>query len=177
MSDTRRAALTLHSLSEADRQWIMDSLPAETSARLRLLLDEVTDLGLLPGTPDLVAQVGLMPAMPGAAALGAMKFEQIGAARLAQVMRAEPTEVIEAVLALRGAPARAHVLARIGGYRPFAAAARAPGYRLAPRLAVSLRAAVEAQARELPAGPAGTEMLHAARQQMARWMERVAAWK
>lgn len=178
MSGTRRAALTLHSLSETDRQWIMDSLPSETSARLRSLLDEITELGLQPGTPGLVAQVDLSPPDPDSGSQAVMTFEEIGAARLAHVMQAEPAEVIEAVLTLSGAPARTDVLSRIGGHRRIAAAARAPGHRTAPRLNASLRAAVEAQARQLPAvGPGGSEMFHGARERMARWIERVAAWK
>jgi hypothetical protein len=177
VSSMRRAALKLHSLSEADRQWMMAHLPPETSARLKPLLNEITDLGFPAGVPDLAAPGDRRPSTTEEApAPAALKLEEIGAVRLARMLRSEPAAVIAAVLDLSGAPERAEVLSRIDDRRNIAAALRTPARRLAPKFAASLRAAVEVQAKHMPAN-APPMRGRGARQLVMRWIERVAIWK
>lgn len=47
-SGLRRAALALHSLGHADRDWLLDQLPLEARQSLEHLLGELRDLGFPP---------------------------------------------------------------------------------------------------------------------------------
>jgi hypothetical protein len=42
----RRAALQLYSLSESDRDWVLDKLPKERAERILVLIDELSELGI-----------------------------------------------------------------------------------------------------------------------------------
>jgi hypothetical protein len=45
MMDSRRAALSLHSLGENDRDWIISQLPKDKGRALQVLVNELDDLG------------------------------------------------------------------------------------------------------------------------------------
>ncbi len=63
----RRAALTLHALGPADREWLLRRLPAQSRQALGQLLAELSELGIPPD--DAVIRVALSeaasePSMP-----------------------------------------------------------------------------------------------------------------
>jgi hypothetical protein len=132
------------------------------------LHDELAELGVSPQGPDIVMQVG---ESQKPAAGESPRFEEIGAWRLARVLEAEPAEVVHAVLGLPGAPPRPAMRSPVRERS-------ASSHRHGPRFAASLRAAVEAAARQVPAGDgANAGAMRSARERMTRWFERVAAWK
>lgn len=55
MNDTRRAALTLHALPEADRQWVLQRLEPMLQQTLQGHLEELAELGI-PSDPSLIKQ-------------------------------------------------------------------------------------------------------------------------
>lgn len=59
----RRAALALHALGEADREWLLERLPAQSRQTLGELLAELGELGIPPD--DAVIRAALSEAAPG----------------------------------------------------------------------------------------------------------------
>jgi len=104
----RRAALSIHALEPADRDWILASLPAEERDSLGVLLQELQDLGIAPDA--LPHDAGTDPQPEGSTA-GLAALQDIDLARLAKVLRAEPPIVIAALLAAHAWPWRERLLA------------------------------------------------------------------
>ena len=103
----RRAALLLHAMAPADRDWVLTRLPANGRAGLETLLRELGELGI-PRDSALLEQVVTVKAhaaepnldAPDRAAL----FTAIAAAdpaRLAIVLRDEPVDLVAMLLAAR----------------------------------------------------------------------------
>lgn len=85
-SPLRCAALSLHALHAADRDWILASLPSAAGDRLRLLLRELQDLGI---PQQAVAAATWADPPPGTVAfLWALQDDEV--VRLADLLRAEP---------------------------------------------------------------------------------------
>jgi hypothetical protein len=84
----RRSALALHSMSSADREWMLARLPAEAGARLTALVDELRSLGL-PPDPQLVKSAVSAPAV---AALGHAARPPV--LRLAALLSDEPARLV-----------------------------------------------------------------------------------
>lgn len=110
----RRAALLLHSMVPADRQWLLDRLAPAQRSTVQALLDELTALGL-PGDPELVrgALAEPAPVQPDdTAALRATPGE-----RIAQLLIDEPDRLIARVLRCGPWPWQETVLTHIGASR------------------------------------------------------------
>jgi len=122
----RRAALLLHAMVPADRDWVLGQLPASGRERLRELLRELVELGI-PRDATLLSQVVSAPSaarepildvevLPDARA-GATPAETVAAAdpaRLATLLRGEPVELVALLLSLRDWTWRDAFLRQIG---------------------------------------------------------------
>jgi hypothetical protein len=108
-----RAALTLHAMPGADRQWLLDALSGEELATLRPLLLELEALGI-------PRDAGLSPALQGQAAsghdpAGALQgLDGEGVRRLAGMLRAEPPRLVAVLLSAGRWPWRDQLLAQLG---------------------------------------------------------------
>ncbi|WP_116138494.1 hypothetical protein [Trinickia diaoshuihuensis] len=107
--DVRKAALLLHTLSDADRNWMFEQLPAQQRRRLLDLVDELRELGI-PGSPALLDAMkddsaAERPPAPlpdtdsweGWCAV----IERAGPSAVWPMLRTEPEPLIARVLALR----------------------------------------------------------------------------
>jgi hypothetical protein len=100
-----RAALVVHALADADRDWLLQSLPEAERTMLAPLLTELRELGippdarLLDGAVDATAAGS--QAAPEAHALDAL--DQAGFAALAVILAMEPPRVAAALIAARPA--------------------------------------------------------------------------
>lgn len=122
----RRAALLLHAMAPADREWILRHLPDAGKDKLQELLRELAALGI-PRDAALLKQIAAAPAAAREPILEveALALEQAGAspaeviaaadpARLAAILRDEPTELVTALLSLRDWPWRDALLRHVG---------------------------------------------------------------
>lgn len=88
-SPLRRAALSLHALHDADKDWILASLPSAAGDRLRLLLRELQDLGI---PRQAVPVATWADPQPGAVAfLWTLRDDEV--MRLANLLRVEPPAI------------------------------------------------------------------------------------
>lgn len=145
---TRRAALALHAMCDADRAWMLASLPAAHRRLLEPLLDELQRLGL-PRDRELAEGVAEQAAPAAETGVPAHPLKPAQAAQLA------------AWLAGESAPVAARMLAACPGWHnavldAMAATARAEivremqGVTAAPALASFLRAQALQRLRDLP---------------------------
>lgn len=122
----RRAALLLHAMAPADRDWVLGQLPASGRETLRALLRELVELGI-PRDATLLGQVVSAPAtvreptlnveVLADARAGASPAEAIAAAdpaHLATVLRSEPVALVALLLSLRDWAWRDAFLRQIG---------------------------------------------------------------
>lgn len=118
----RRAALLLHAMGQADRDWVLGQLPASGRERLRDLLRELAELGI-PRDATLLSQVVSAPAavrepsldveaLPAATPSGTIAAAD--PAHLAAVLRGEPVELVALLLSLREWAWRDAFLRQIG---------------------------------------------------------------
>jgi hypothetical protein len=107
--DTRRAALTVHALTDADRAWILDHVSDDQRLNLQTLLEELTALGI-PRDPELIddALKHVAVTVP-TLALGSVSPDE-----LAEAIRREPPNVQLMCLALTD-PQRREVLSGLLG--------------------------------------------------------------
>jgi hypothetical protein len=106
VDERRLAALTLHSLAEHDRAWILDRLsPAQREEQLALL-SELKSLGI-PRDRSLV-DAALVPAMDNAPPVQASL--PVPPQRMAQWLLGEPVAIVARCLSLVDAPVRDEVL-------------------------------------------------------------------
>ena len=103
MSSHRRAAVAIHALNEADRQWVLAELPSNDRATLFQYLIELDELGF--SSPGMVSMekivAGTSPANDSAATdvvWGA------SAADMFSILQAEPASLVAQVLSLREWP-------------------------------------------------------------------------
>ena len=109
--DVRKAALLLHTLSDVDRNWMLEQLPAEQRRRLLDLVDELRELGI-PALPalldavkdDLAGERSPAPS-PDIDTDGwegwCAAIERAGPSAVWPILRSEPEQLIARVLALR----------------------------------------------------------------------------
>jgi hypothetical protein len=137
-----RAALTLHALADADRQWLLQGLTGEQKDLLRPLLQELEELGI-PRTADLAGIFG-DSAGEEVDAFQAVDARSLGT--LAKLLAAEPPRVAAAFLARRSRASREPLLrelpsplaGEIERLMPGVAAARLLQEAVAARLAVQV---------------------------------------
>jgi hypothetical protein len=121
----RRAALLLHAMAPADRNWVLRQLPPGGHDRLRELLRELAELGIprdaallkhfavAPVARDTTRQVEALPYELS----GAAPAETIAAAdpaRLAVILGGEPVELLALLLSARDWPWRTAFLGHLG---------------------------------------------------------------
>lgn len=101
-SPLRRAALSLHALHDADRDWILASLPSAPGERLRILLNELQDLGI---PSRAVPMETWADPLPGTVAyLWTLQDEEL--VWLANLLRAEPPVIATTLLGVHPWPWR-----------------------------------------------------------------------
>ncbi|PCE23731.1 hypothetical protein BWP39_29060 [Paraburkholderia acidicola] len=200
----RKAALLLHAVSQADRQWLLGRVDDARREQLSSLIDEIETLGI-PADYMLVRDVVELPRSLALAfgadspaahgsdeAFDAIEhlFRVVDAAapaRLAQILRDEPAGLIASLLDMYPWSWRHAVLSQLGVVRrrqieelsmlPRASADAAP----APALRVFLLSAIERKLEALPlaqpvAGP--TEVRQSAgRFELARSWRRFIEWR
>jgi len=111
----RRAALTLHALSDADRGWLLAALPGTQRAVLQPLLAELRQLGIPREDAFLAgAQEHGAPAAAAGNDQWLLELDDVGVTALAGVLQAQPAQFTQALLALRPWPWRAQLLEALG---------------------------------------------------------------
>lgn len=99
----KRAALTLHSLADSDREWVLSQLPDAQSDALRALVDELRALGFPqdvnlatpPAEPKAAPPVASTPPAVG-------KLEQATPKALYRVLQDESPALVSTLLEYRG---------------------------------------------------------------------------
>jgi hypothetical protein len=121
-SEVRRAALVLHGLTPADREWVLERLPPSSCEELQPLLDELASLGM-PGDPELIRSAlqrvadGAQGVEPAFAVIAHASSEHVY-----DILVDEPDRLIAIVMSSSNWPWRDALLSRID-------AARAQGIR------------------------------------------------
>jgi hypothetical protein len=95
----RHAALALHSMAAADRDWMLQQLGAERRAVIERLLAELRELGVAAQPQRLADECDVLPA-PGAGLPPREALRQLPADVLHQLLRREPDRLIADVLQL-----------------------------------------------------------------------------
>lgn len=155
----RQAALVLHALADADRAWVLASLPEAQRGLLQPLLAELHQLGI-------PREQAFLDGEPEDAACGPQVREDSwlldldgdGVAALAVVLQAQPVQFIQALLAMRAWPWRAQLLESLGEEKRKAALAAmaAPPPRFQAAMLQALNAkwqAARKQGSVVPPGP------------------------
>ena len=93
----RRAALTLHALGAADREWVLGSLPVHQCQTLEGMLRELRELGIPPGE-DLLRDAAPPNSAPQIED-NAQVLDRCDASALTGVLRSEPAGLTCALLA------------------------------------------------------------------------------
>ena len=100
MSDLRKAALTLHALTDGDRTWLLDRLEPAQRQSLEALLCELANLGIPPDARLLQRAVAAAndgnEAPPARATLDTLAPEDVQA-----LLRGEPAGLVARVLAVQ----------------------------------------------------------------------------
>lgn len=163
---SRHAALLLHAMGPADRQWLLDALTAERRARVEPLLQELRELGI-PADEELLRPVLAIAAPRESGPLA--RLERLSASEataLAQALLLEPRPLAARLLAMRDWPWKQAVLASCSPQDRTSLAAGAP----ATPSATLDRAICLAAVKLLASLPAGTPAPRgAARWQALRW--------
>lgn len=101
----RRAALLVHAMPPADREWLLGSLAPHHRVELELLLDELRELGI-PRDEAMLREIVAAPpqARPATAVERMETITPAQVARLAHLLRQEPPQLAATLLALRAWP-------------------------------------------------------------------------
>lgn len=113
-NEARQAALLLHTLGAADREWVVAQLPPSQRAQALRLLKELGDLGM-PGDAALVDD--LRGAASPSAAQGGDGLAEARAVDVAAVLRNEPDALVARLLRQADWPWRAELLDLLGPSR------------------------------------------------------------
>lgn len=164
-ANLRQAALLLHGLPGADREWLLEQLPEAERAPLRTLVAELAALGI-PTDRGLVEEViggGGATAPAGAADRALANADP---ALLAEILRQEPAGLVAALLESGDWPWRGQLLEALGTAhrrdaedelarcRARRSAASGPGRGVALALRERLVAALAARLQEVAGEPA-----------------------
>jgi hypothetical protein len=178
----RLAALRLHSVGEADREWILDRLGRGERRRLVTLLRDLKRSGVRAAHADAVQHELATRPEPRRAEPAAgvpVELEQADVEAVARALRAEPEWVRSAILGVHPWKWRRSVLERIGRADParrVAPTAAAPRPAVAAALARSLaRRLAEPQAAS-PFDRVMDNLDPLTRPQRARIWQRVRQW-
>lgn len=123
-TDPRRAALLLHAMAPADRDWLLERMPAPAGQALRGLLIELAELGIPPDT-ELLGSVLQVPrshealAAPAVDAEGSedapflMALDAGGIDALVRAWQGQPSRLVARALCLRPWPWRPLALEKL----------------------------------------------------------------
>lgn len=162
----RRAALLLHAMAPADRDWVLRQLSPGGHDRLRELLRELNELGI-PRDPALLKHFAVAPlardaarqveALPDelSAATPAETIAAADPARLAAILSGEPAELLALLLSVRDWPWHAAFLGHLGPLKARQVKERlapaGPGLRIGAKGEGMLLAALQRRLRDTPA--------------------------
>jgi hypothetical protein len=136
VSGVRHAALVLHGLATADRQWLMSRLPVERQRELTFLLQELQDIGIPPDADLIRTAIGSEP--PGRDAITPSPHGTLAAATAEQMhalLSGEPDGLVALVVGSTAWPWNEALLTRLGAQR----AARVRGLALSSASGAMLR--------------------------------------
>lgn len=123
-TDPRRAALLLHAMAPADRDWLLERMPAPAGQALRGLLIELAELGIPPDT-ELLGSVLQVPRSHEALAAPAvhaevsedapflMALDAGGIDALVRAWQGQPSRLVARALCLRPWPWRPLALEKL----------------------------------------------------------------
>ena len=111
-SESRHAALLLHTLAPDDRHWLLERLPAGERRQLEALVAELGAIGI-PPAPELLDDLATAPARPAAGAQALPGLACAAVDDVEAVLADEPAELVARVMALGAWPWIDDVLARI----------------------------------------------------------------
>jgi hypothetical protein len=139
----RRAALALHAVGEADRDWLLGSLPAGQQAALRLLLDELKSIGI-PHDERVLDELCAASDVPAAPDPGRILLDR-GAEQpevLAALARSEPPAIVAGLCCAGGVQWREQLLLSLAPELRVQAEAQLPRLNGAPALRAAVIASV-----------------------------------
>ncbi|WP_420997925.1 hypothetical protein ACKI2N_032280 [Cupriavidus sp. 30B13] len=128
----RRAALALHAMAAADREWVLDQLPKADRLTLRRLTEELARLGVPQDRQLLELTRQALPAVDAGESVGARRVDPaVGLSRDALVVRVaalppeivvqlllrEPVALAARLLAISTWPWKASLMQRLGPVR------------------------------------------------------------
>lgn len=115
MSGVRQAALVLHGLAPADREWMLSRLPDDRADDLRVLLQELQEIGI-PAEPALIRSA-IEPRTGGDDRRGLRGIAEAGADEIYSILCNEPDPLIATVMSSSAWPWAEGLLARLGPAR------------------------------------------------------------
>ena len=103
MTEMKRAALTLHSLADSDREWVLSQLPDAQSDALRALIEELQGLGF-PQDVSLASPPAEPKARPAVESTppAVSKLDQATPKALFRVLQGESPVFVSTLLEYRG---------------------------------------------------------------------------
>lgn len=112
----RQAALLVHALPSADREWLLGSLEPHDRVEMEGLLDELRELDIPPDSALLEKIVEAAP--PRAARTSTIELlERLPASRipvLVELLRSEPPRLVSTLLGMRAWPWKGEVARALG---------------------------------------------------------------
>jgi hypothetical protein len=172
MSGARQAALVLHGLAPADREWMLARLPEPRQQELGALLEELQSLGLPPDAGLIHEAIGDAPA----AASPAANLMQASAEQMHALLAEEPDRLVALLVSSSAWPWKERFFVLLGAAR----AQRVRELALLSAAGPALREAVLASAcsrlEQQPQGAAGATPARAPINALAQLRQRWAAW-
>lgn len=112
--DSHKAALLLHALAEGDRAWLLAQLPLPQQQQLQTLLGELATLQM-PVDREFVREVMAASAAGEPQSKGDADdaLEHADPRALAQVLNAEPVELVASLIAMRAWPWKERLLSEL----------------------------------------------------------------
>lgn len=110
----RRAALLVHAMPAADRDWLLGTLASHHRVQLELLLEELRALEIPPDAALLREIVEAAPAGPADAQARLARLAPREVAKLVHLLRDEPPQLVATLLAAQPWPWKGAVLAALG---------------------------------------------------------------
>ncbi len=102
MSDLRRAALTLHGLTDSDRAWMLERIAPAQRRALESLLTELANLGIPPDAA--IVQQAIAASRDGTAPSARAALDALTPEQAASLLAGEPAGLVARLLAARAWP-------------------------------------------------------------------------
>lgn len=170
----RRAALMVHALGGADREWLLQQLPRDQRDRLQALLADLQALGI-PADAALLQQAIAAPAPEPARATAPQPpaLEDADPAALARALQNEPARLVAQLLHARAWPWRAALLEQLPALKRRRVEEALAALQGTPATPVALQEAlVAAVLRRVPAAMPAARLPAARWHGVLRWLRR-----